>query len=246
MTFDEYIKNPMGKHNAVFSNMELYRTMYIEKFDKIMVRENNKVDYRVFKSKDAYYILFKIPSEVVEHCYYDVVIKFDIKSIVPKSTVKDCNVKFFSNDPYFCYTFAYAFNKRKLLIDELSSKLGKEFIKERAVERNPSNEVGYDKAIYFAYLTMQNKGLFQLSKLDSESITYDQKLLLNYITDAKEKILERQERGISLGKKKRSKKPKEAVRDISNSFTGKIKNTKKISSTGSIKKMNKTISTRKK
>ena len=28
MTFDEYISNPMGRKNAVFSGREMFRTMY--------------------------------------------------------------------------------------------------------------------------------------------------------------------------------------------------------------------------
>ena len=49
MTFDEYIQNPMGKTNSVISNRIMYRNMYQEKLDKIMVREAGKVDYKAYK-----------------------------------------------------------------------------------------------------------------------------------------------------------------------------------------------------
>ena len=39
MTFEEYINNPMGVKNAVISHREMYRKMYMEKLDKIMMRE---------------------------------------------------------------------------------------------------------------------------------------------------------------------------------------------------------------
>ena len=47
MTFDEYINNPMGIKSAVISNREMYRKMYTEKFDKVMVREVGKMDYQL-------------------------------------------------------------------------------------------------------------------------------------------------------------------------------------------------------
>ena len=51
MTFDEYINNPMGVKSAVISNREMYRKMYTEKLNKIMVREVGKIDYQLYKSK---------------------------------------------------------------------------------------------------------------------------------------------------------------------------------------------------
>ena len=231
MTFEEYINNPMGLKNAVFSNRNLYRDLYTDKFNKLMVRENSKIDYAILKSKSAYYILLKIPSEAVEEVYYDVCIKFDIKSVVPKLSIKDCPVKFYSNDPYFCYTFAYAFNKRKIFVEELSSKIDKEFLKDRAKERNPSNEVGYDKALYFAFLAMQLKGLFSLAKLESECKPYSEKLLLSLVTHSKDKIQERQERGYL--KNKSAKKEKRNTidnRTYNGTNTGNIRKTGTVNS----------------
>ena len=67
MTFDEYIKNPMGKQNAVFSQRQMYMDIYSRKFDAILAREAGKINYRMYKDNDARYLLhIKIPSEVVE------------------------------------------------------------------------------------------------------------------------------------------------------------------------------------
>ena len=59
MTFDEYINNPMGIKSAVISNREMYRKMYTEKFDKVMVREVGKMDYQLSKSNSKYYCYLK-------------------------------------------------------------------------------------------------------------------------------------------------------------------------------------------
>ena len=60
MTFDQYIQNPMGIKNAVISNREMYRTMYTDKLNKVLVREASKVEYYLYKSKSAYYCYIKV------------------------------------------------------------------------------------------------------------------------------------------------------------------------------------------
>ena len=45
MTFNQYIDNPMGKSNAVFSQREAFKAMYSEKFDKVLVKENGTLSY---------------------------------------------------------------------------------------------------------------------------------------------------------------------------------------------------------
>ena len=43
MTYDQYIQNPMGTANAVMSNRNMYRELYMNKLAKIMVREMGKI-----------------------------------------------------------------------------------------------------------------------------------------------------------------------------------------------------------
>ena len=44
-SFKDYIANPLGNKNAVFSAREMYKNMYTEKFNLIMVRENSNINY---------------------------------------------------------------------------------------------------------------------------------------------------------------------------------------------------------
>ena len=95
MTYDQYIQNPMGIANAVISNRGVYRELYRVRLDKILVRELGKIDYTLYKSKNKYYVHIKIPSEVIEKFYYDVVIEFSEpknKSLID-ATLKNYNVK---------------------------------------------------------------------------------------------------------------------------------------------------------
>lgn len=206
MRFDDYISNPMGRKNAVMSNREMYRNMYAEKLDKILIRENGKIDYTLYADKDRYLIHFKIPSEVVPKFYYDTVVEFVPNG--PKSmatTIKDYDVKFYSNDPSFVYTFAHAFIKNDIFIRDLLPRMSKEAVKRVATEKNPSNEVGYVKSIYFAYILMVRNSLFDKLKFKAFGQKYNRKRLLENITHAEEKIESRKKAEEDLNKDKRVK-----------------------------------------
>lgn len=194
MTYEQYIQNPMGISNAVFSNRNMYRDLYMRKLEKIMVREMGKIDYTLYQSKGKYYVYIKIPSEVIEKFYYDVVIEF----IPPKdkklndSTLNNYTVKFYSNDPSFVYTFAHAFVKNKMFIEELKGVMSKEAISKTAVEKNPSNQIGYVKSLYFAYLLLKKENIFNKKKfMLAKDINW--KKLEKTITPADIKIAQRQD-----------------------------------------------------
>ena len=196
MTYNDYIQNPMGKKNAVFSQREMFRAMYAEKLDKILVRENGKIEYKQFvdKKNDKYYVYIKIPSEVIAKFYYDVVIEFSTNNPVLKGikSLENYDVRFYSNDPAFVFTFAHAFIVNDLFIKELSPKMSKLAIKKEAVEKNPKNEVGYVKSLFFAYLYIKPRGLFnKVSYVGASDINF--KSLLAVIMSADKKIQLRQD-----------------------------------------------------
>ena len=208
MTFDQYINNPMGIKNAVFSAREMYKGLYTEKLNTILVREVGKVQYRLYEKDDKYYVHMKIPSEVIEKFYYDVVIEFytDNNTIKMSKSLKDYYVKFYSNDPSFVFTFAHAMLKNNLFIKELTPRMSKEAIMKVAKEKNPNKEIGYVKSIYFTYLLMKNYGLFNKIIFDNQSTKLNIKELLNNITHADEKIEARQEAQRELNKKNKKEK----------------------------------------
>lgn len=209
MTFDQYIQNPMGIKNAVMGNREMYRNMYTLKLDTIMVREMGKVNYYLYKDGDKYFCHIKVPSEVVERFYYDVVIEFYPGKDTKKNdkTLHSYEARFYSNDPAFVFTFAHAFIKNKIFITELTDRMSKQAVKERGKERNPMDTVGYVKSLFFAYLLMKRFGLF-------DKIRYAQKLnmknLKATIMPADEKIALRQELGAQVATKAGREKAKAA------------------------------------
>lgn len=211
MTYEDYIKNPMGKKNAVFSQREIYYELYSKKLDKIMVRENGKVEFKQYvdKKHDKYYIYVKIPSEVIANFYYDVVIEFSSTNPVSKGVqiLNNYDVRFFSNDPAFVFTFAHAFITNDLFIKELQSKMSKQAVKNVGEEKNPKDEIGYVKSLFFAYLLLKPRGMFdKRSYLGCPNIDF--KKLNSLIMHADKKIFLRQEAKNEYDKKLRSEKRK--------------------------------------
>lgn len=205
MTYDQYIQNPMGIKNAVFSKREMFRTMYKDKLDKILVREAGKVEYKLYQNKkeDKYYVHMKVPSEVIANFYYDVVIEFYPQSSTDTLSTSLSNyfVKFYSNDPAFVFTFAHAMYKNDLFVKDLIPKMAREALRNLARERNPKDEIGYVKSIFFAYLLMKNYSLFNKLAFKTTVREYNKVLLLADVMQAEDKVELRQQAQNDLNKK---------------------------------------------
>lgn len=190
MTFDEYIQNPMGVKTAVVPGRSMYKELYTKKWDMIILRER-EIKYTLYKSKTDFFAYFKIPSEVLDKFYYDVVIRFypskQKKGSLVNNTLNDYNVQFFSNDPSFVYTFCHAFVKNGLFINDLSERMNKLALKHVGKERNPQDLIGYVKSLYFAYLEMNRQKLFKKEQFSSAE-EYNKSKLLKLIMDTDEKI----------------------------------------------------------
>ena len=202
MTLEQYIRNPMGKGNATISlNARItMQNTYKKKFHTVMLKEKGQFKTKMFyiKQSNTYVLYIKVPSETVKDFYYDVVFQFQ-----PNNDTKEAgnnlmkyDIKFFSNDPAFVYTYANTFIQHDLFIKQLGSKMSKTAIKQKAEEKNPSNTVGYVKTFYFAYLYMVEKNLVNLtrfSSLCSTNIGY--KDIITEIEDADSKIADREAEG---------------------------------------------------
>ena len=208
MTFQQYIDNPMGKKNAVFSQRDLFRGLYTGKFDKILLREAGKINYTLYvdKKHDRYIAHIKIPSETVKNFYYDAVIMFytEDAAVHSSNTLTGYRVKFFSNDPAFVFTYLRVFLKNDLLIEDLKPKCSKLALTKDPNERNPYQVPGYSKILYFAYLFMKSRNLFAKHMYDSYAIPYNKNALLNAVEHSDKKIVDRER----LGKEEAAQKAK--------------------------------------
>ena len=247
ITYTQYINNPLGEKNSVITNRGMYQKMYRDKLDKILLREGGKVEYTLYRSKENYYIHFKIPSEAIDKFYYDTIIEFyTTDPIKAKSqSLKDYYVRFYSNDPAFVYTFAHAFIKNDIFIKDLLPKMTKESVKNVAKEKNPNNLVGYVKSLFFAYLLIGDYGLFSKTLYDHKGERYNKSKLLKSVAHAKDKVKDRQE----AEEKERQKRIKQnrdrfTGRESSKSSETKqargIVKTKKVSTVGKVNSVRKT------
>jgi hypothetical protein len=99
-------------------------------------------------------------------------------------------VRFFSNDPNFTFTFAHAFYKKGMIIPELVKKISPKALKEPPTKTNPNILAGYVKSIYFAYIFMRNKGLFnKLNWLEANPIRQMPAWVKQYVMDSDKKYL---------------------------------------------------------
>ena len=226
MTFQQYIDNPMGKRNAVFSQREVFKNIYTEKFDKVFLREAGKINYTLYmdKKKDQYIIHIKVPSETVKDFYYDAVILFYTNDAAKRSSpsLQDYFVKFFSNDPAFVYTYLYVFLNNNLFIEDLKPKSSKLALKNKHKEKNHYGVTVYSKILYFAFLFMKSKNLFAKHFYSSYGVNYTAKKLLDNVEHTDKKISDRQEAGekqakeIAREKKKASESKQKQTNGISN------------------------------
>lgn len=210
ISFDEYIVNPMGVKNSVWTHRDVYANLYKGKLDKIQLREAGKIDYKVYHSvsDNTYVIHIKIPSEVVDRFYYDTIIKFENGNSNSRN-LRDYKVKFYSNDPRFVFTFAYTFKKNDMFITELSSKMSKKALKDKPKITNSTLEIGYVKSIYFAYILMNQYRLFEKIYFEMNAIKMSTKQIFSEIIknteDADKKIDDRERLGAEVEKKKKNK-----------------------------------------
>lgn len=214
ITFEGYILNPQLKSNAVLNATarEAIRTDYTRRFDTIMLREHGKMEYFLYKDSrtNSFYAHIKVPSEVVDKFYYDVVIRFFAdENIKNTEDLFKYNIQVFSNDPAFVYTYAYVFKENSLFIDSLAPKMSKKAIKKSPNERNPYKQVGYVKSLYFAYLIMKSKGLNKKDRFESEAKRFSVAALLRTVETADKKIEDREAEGAKQSKLKAAEKKKE-------------------------------------
>lgn len=251
MSFDKYIDNPSGEASVV-TNRNMYKQMYQTKFDRILMRENGKVTYELYCANDAndsHYVYLKIPSEVISGFYYDVVVQLYTTDNRRKHSVslREHQVRFYSNDPAFVYTFAHSFKVNDLFISDLERKMSQKALRFRAETKNPKDNVWYVKSLYFAYLAMEKYGLLTRSKFEQNAKKYNKNLLLGSIMQAEEKVKLRQELGERQEREKRKeiqeKKEKQQTKQPSNMSTkvSTVTRTSKVSNKSKATKTTKSI-----
>lgn len=119
---------------------------------------------------------------------YDVVIKFIDGADL--SNLAGCKIQLFSNNPHFNYTYAYAFNKDNLLIDDLKRKIDKQALTEIPKIKNTELVTGFDKTLFFAYFYIMSLGATKSSFFNNMVVSSNLPVLTKLVKTTKEKETE--------------------------------------------------------
>lgn len=185
MNIREYVDNPMGKGDSSIPNRKQLVESLNLKYENLIRNKGNKIKMTAYrdKLKDVYYFHLIIPSESERDNSYDVVFQFsdESKQHHHELSISNYDVKVFSNSPSFAYTFSYVYAKHGLLIDWLSSKLGKEFITKEPVVRNRFGIINYEKYVYFGARYILDSKRLNRGLLDMMAKPYTKLVLGNEI-----------------------------------------------------------------
>lgn len=193
-TLQNYIDNPTGSIGLLTKrDLDNVRVMYKTRLAALILRENNLLYYKIYKIEDDVFLYhIKIPSETIENFFYDVILKFTRSDASVSNRLETYNLRMFSNDPHFNFTYANLFIKEDLIVNELKSKVMKEAKKKEASIRNPDGNIGYIKTIVFSYYYLYERGLLNKLRINPSAIKLDKgeyKKLLDMIPDS-DKVLD--------------------------------------------------------
>lgn len=176
MKISEYLNNPYGKGSA-FVNRNIIYTNLMERY-RALIKKHRTFTSFIYKDKTNYYCHIRVPSENIEDMTYDVVIHIKGSSIL----IKYNDFKVFSNCPSFVFTYAYVFNKNKMVIDFLKGQFDDPVLFDKPEVRNPNRNMGYEKSIFYA-LNYLIDHFINLNTLDRFSKKFVMKDLLKRVRD---------------------------------------------------------------
>lgn len=136
--------------------------------------EPNITTVDAVKEKDNYFILVKIPSESnteykSDKIFYDVIIELlpPNKSYLNNESVRDYDVRVYSNCPSFTYTFTYVYYKKDALIKMPKGAYTRKALSKAPRVRNPLLLFGIEKTLWFAICYIDKNKLFKRSNLEA-------------------------------------------------------------------------------
>ena len=111
LTLNQFLQNPTGKFSAFMARRDYIKRDMEIRYDNLLKRFKKYLKLSIYKDKDNYYFVFKMPSEEYgEDIFYDVVIKFipPNKETIDKTTLTDYNINIFRfNIIYKCTMAIY-------------------------------------------------------------------------------------------------------------------------------------------
>lgn len=201
MKISEYLSNPFGKGSAFVNRNVIYANL-MDRYQALIKKYKTFTTF-IYNDNGNYYCHVRIPSESIDEMTYDVVIFIERGS----DLIKYNEFKVFSNCPSFVFTYAYVFNKNKMLIDFLKGQFDDQVLYEDPAVRNPNRVLGYEKSIFYALNYLINHFINTMT-LQKYSKKFEMKDILRRIRDDQLILLQynRYKRKQELKEKEKTKK----------------------------------------
>lgn len=174
MNIHQLLVNPTGPHSAYMTSRARIIDDLNSRYEKL-IQTNKTFTFKIYKKKEDYYFVFKIPSEKYSQLFYDVVIQFiGDEETIKERTIRNYKLRLFSNSPAFTFTYAYVLNKNNVLVEILKSKFSKEALNNPPSVKNPVESYGFEKSCYFACRFIQQNDLLGKFDLDNNKYVYSE------------------------------------------------------------------------
>lgn len=155
MPFAQYLDNPTKFKGNLATNMSSIKAAMDMRYDKLISKFGDDFKINIYdNSSNKILIHIQSPSEKYKGLLYDTVYECETTDV---KNVKDLKFRVYCNNPEFCFTYAYVFGKRNLLIEELKNKYEKEVIKKNPSIRNYYEIVSISPTLYFTMRYLLSK-----------------------------------------------------------------------------------------
>ena len=149
-----------------------------------------KFKFSIYTFKDQYLFHLIIPSETYSDIKYDACLLFTPNNVndLKDRHILNYTVKIFCNSPDFMFKYTYMCNKYGILIHLLKNKLSKRALKDYPMVKNPFNQFGFEKNIYYAAKFIFNNELYIKEAINPHLKIWNKALLLSKIKTAIDKF----------------------------------------------------------
>lgn len=185
MNIREYMKNPAGK-GAVIPGKEALLDIFNRRYGTL--NKTKPIDFKIYVDREIIYYHVLITTEATDRDNtYDVILRFAPTSHadINDKSIKNYEIRFFSNCPSFTYTYAYVAKLNGILVDELSNKYSQTVLKFPPVSRNPGLIFNYEKSTYFACkFLLESRELLNKSYINAKGIKFTKNIFKVIRTDS--------------------------------------------------------------